>query len=145
MSLYKDTNGNIHDDMEGTALCLLPAGCVLISDAEAEIILNPPPSPESIAKEKDEIIAKARIIREQILNRLSGILLSYVAAGDTSHNAAIETGRQRLLNMTKDPRVVAATDGDSTKTAVMAVYGEIASALAAADQASVSAFNGISL
>lgn len=95
--------------------------------------------------EKDEMLAQARAIREQILNRLSGILLSYVVAGDTSHNSAIETARQGLLNMTKDPRVVASTDGGHTKAAVMAVYGEIAAALAAADPASVSAFNGISL
>lgn len=105
----------------------------------------PPELPAKHQAEKDEILTQARAVREQILNRLSGILLSYLVAGDTSHNSAIETARQGLLNMTKDPRVVAATDGDSTKCAVMSVYGEIAAALAAADPASVSAFNGISL
>lgn len=38
MALYKDTQGNIHDDMGGTALSLLPSGCVAITDAEAEAI-----------------------------------------------------------------------------------------------------------
>ena len=38
MALHKDTQGNIHDDMNGTALNYLPTGCVLITDAEAGVI-----------------------------------------------------------------------------------------------------------
>lgn len=38
MSLYKDSNNNIHDDMDGTATNLLPNDCVRITDEEAEVI-----------------------------------------------------------------------------------------------------------
>lgn len=40
MSLYKDTNNNIHDDADGFALTLpsWPIGCLLVTDEEAEAI-----------------------------------------------------------------------------------------------------------
>ena len=43
MALWKDTNNKVHDDMDGTALHLLPAGCVPITQAEADALLAPPP------------------------------------------------------------------------------------------------------
>ena len=41
MALHKDHNGNIHDDMDGAALHLLPAGCIEITQAEADALLAP--------------------------------------------------------------------------------------------------------
>ena len=41
MALHKDLNGNIHDDMDGAALHLLPAGCIEITQAEADALLAP--------------------------------------------------------------------------------------------------------
>ena len=38
MALHKDLKNNVHDDMDGAALNLLPAGCVEITEAEAEAI-----------------------------------------------------------------------------------------------------------
>lgn len=151
MPKFKDTNNQVHfldqADIDAGWLDKIQGANTWtpITDAEADAILNPPPTAAELQAEKDAMLTQARDIREQILNRLSGILVAYLAAGDTSHNAAIEAARQGLLNMPADPRVVAATDGASTKTAVMAVYGEIAKALATADPASVSAFNGMSL
>lgn len=54
MTLHKDKNGNLHDDMGGTALALFPADLgpyVEITDAEAETIRaaqNPAPSANSL-------------------------------------------------------------------------------------------------
>jgi hypothetical protein len=48
---YKDTQNKLHDDMGGSAVYLLPAGCVAITDAEAaalQLAANPPPSVASI-------------------------------------------------------------------------------------------------
>lgn len=48
MALYKDAQNNIHDDMGGTALHLLPDGCVEVTDIEAEeirIASIPAPTP----------------------------------------------------------------------------------------------------
>ena len=44
MTLHKDLNGNIHDDMDGTAINMLPSGCVQITDAQADAIRNPLPT-----------------------------------------------------------------------------------------------------
>jgi len=41
MALHKDYNGNIHDDMDGAALHLLPVGCVKITQAEADVLRAP--------------------------------------------------------------------------------------------------------
>jgi hypothetical protein len=38
MALHKDINNKIHDDMDGTAIHLLPQGCILINDAEVQVI-----------------------------------------------------------------------------------------------------------
>lgn len=43
MALYLDTNRNIHDDMDGQALHLLPAGCVPITQEEADVLRAPTP------------------------------------------------------------------------------------------------------
>jgi hypothetical protein len=40
MALYKDLNNNIHDDDNGKALHLLPQGCVVITQAEADAVLQ---------------------------------------------------------------------------------------------------------
>jgi len=57
--LHKDLNNNLHDDMNGTALHLLPAGCVPITDEEAAILLAPPPpTPEQLLKAIEQAIEK---------------------------------------------------------------------------------------
>jgi len=109
------------------------------------LVPAPPPSASQLQACKYVVLDQARSIRDQILNRLNGILLSYIVKGDNSHNVAIETARQGLLDMTADPGVVAATDGPTTKAAVMACYGRIVTALTSADPTSVSAFNEMSL
>ena len=40
MTLFKDLDGNVHDDMDGAATYLLPIGCVEITKKEAENILK---------------------------------------------------------------------------------------------------------
>lgn len=39
MALHKDQSGNIYDDMDGTAINLLPSGCVQITQQEADALL----------------------------------------------------------------------------------------------------------
>jgi hypothetical protein len=38
MSIWKDQNNKLYDDMGGTAIHLLPQGCILINDAEVQAI-----------------------------------------------------------------------------------------------------------
>jgi hypothetical protein len=42
---YKSPENRLHDDMDGTATHLLPAGCVPITDDEAQALRPKPPSP----------------------------------------------------------------------------------------------------
>ena len=43
MALWKDLQGRVHDDMDGTAVHLLPAGCTPVSQEEADTLRAPPP------------------------------------------------------------------------------------------------------
>ena len=61
MSLYKDLNNKIHDDMDGTALHLLPTGCVLITQAEADI-LRAPTAAEVLAANNAKALAELAAI-----------------------------------------------------------------------------------
>ena len=58
MALHKAPDGSIHDDMDGAALSLLPAGCIPITDEDATA-LNPRPVPPNprIAELKAQILA----------------------------------------------------------------------------------------
>jgi len=80
MALHKDTTGNIHDDMDGTALHLLPAGCVKITQAEADTLRAPTPTQ----------LRDARIT--EIKAQLSSLDMKRIrplAEGDTAHLATI--------------------------------------------------------
>lgn len=43
MTHYKAPDNSIHDDMDGTAIHLLPSGCVAITDEEADALRPKPP------------------------------------------------------------------------------------------------------
>jgi hypothetical protein len=143
MGLHKDLQGNIHDDMNGTALGLLPVGCVPITQAAADALLAP--TTAQIAAEKDAVLARMRVIRETALDRLNGIVSRAVRAGDNSLTAPCDAAAVSLLNITTDAGIVAATDGASTKTAVLAVWRTIAATLTAAAPAAASVFIGLEM
>lgn len=52
MALYKDAQGNIHDDMDGDALPFLPVGSIKLTAVEEADFLNPPPSLEKVIVDK---------------------------------------------------------------------------------------------
>ena len=63
MTLHKDANGNIHDDMDGAALHLLPAGCVEITQAEADALRAP--TLEEVRSKQISIIESAYITAKE--------------------------------------------------------------------------------
>lgn len=97
---------------------------------------------EAHAKEKLEVLAQTRVLRETALNRLTGIQLN---TNDAPTVAAIQAARSALLNITSDVGVIAATDGSSTKAAIMAAWRSIASALATAAPSTASVFVGLGM
>lgn len=81
MALYKDLNNNIHDDDNGRAKHMLPAGCVEITQAEADAILNPPKTLAELNAESNAII-QAQIAE---LETQQARPLREIALGDTTY------------------------------------------------------------
>ncbi len=85
-------------------------------------------------------LGEVRAIRESILNRLAGIGFGAMAANDLPAVSAIATAREALLDITKVPAVLAATDLAALKAAVLAEYRRIVMAAPTAVQ---KAFDGV--
>lgn len=88
------------------------------------------------------VLSEVRELREKILNRLAGIGFTALASGDTKTADAIIVARQSLLDITKAPSVLAATDADELKAAVLAAYRAIVMAAPASIR---TAFNAVSM
>jgi hypothetical protein len=117
------------------------AGKRIVAGADGLPVLSDPPV-MSYSQIAADYLDTVRITRESILNRISGIGFAAMADGDTATVDGIVTARQALLDITHAPGVLAATDGDELKTAVLAVYKAIASAAPASIR---SAFNAVGL
>jgi hypothetical protein len=102
---YKALDNSLHV-IEPEFAHLLPAGCVPITEQEAEA-LRPMPDAAAIIEGKKVAI---RVVREGILNRLSGIAFAAQLSGDTATTAAFLLVRQGLLDITanlpSDPALV---------------------------------------
>lgn len=83
------------------------------------------------------LMAVTRAGREIALNRLAGIAFAAQMEGDASIVEACLSARRALLDITKLPSVLAATDDASLKMALMTGYAAI---VAAAPSAVVAAF-----
>jgi hypothetical protein len=92
------------------------------------------------AKEKIAVLEQARSLRETVLNRLTGIQLNTTVAATIT---AIQAARTALLNITADAGVVAATDGPTTHTAIMAAWKVIDTNLSTAAPSVASVFAGL--
>lgn len=97
---------------------------------------------EAAAEGKAAVLAQARMIRETVLNRLTGIQLN---STDAPTIAAIKAARASLLNITADAGVLASTDAASTKAAVVAAWKTIAETLAASAPPAASVFAGMGM
>lgn len=96
------------------------------------------------AKEKLAILDQVRALRETVLNRLTGIQLN-TSATDTVTIAALQAARTSLLNITSSAGVMAATDGASTKAAIMSAWTSIAPTLSAAAPTAAKVFVGLAM
>ena len=102
MALHKDLNGNIHDDMDGAAIHLLPQGCVEITDEEAEALRQHPQETP-----------------EQIIARLEGAIDRYLDAQAQSFRyESIRT----MVTYENDPNTKFNAEGVGAKAFRSAVY-----------------------
>lgn len=89
-----------------------------------EIAALPAPVPWS----REPLLKVARAGREIALNRLAGIAFAAKEAGDPATITACLAARAALLDITKLPAVLAATDDASLTAAVTAGYAAIVAA-----------------
>jgi len=97
------------------------------------------------AADKLSILSQGRAIREIALNRLTGIADRASRAGDITTASACDAAAISLLNITSLQSVINATDGPTTKIALLFVWKQIAAQLAAATPAAVTAFTGLDI
>ena len=87
-----------------------------------------PPVP-TFAELKAIEFAKYRADREAMLNRLTGIGLAALIAGDTTKTTALATLRQGLLDLPSSPAVAAATTLDALKLTMKQQYSMLIAVL----------------
>lgn len=92
MSLYIDSQSKIHDDMDGTAIHLLPSDCVKITDAAAEE-LRKPSQTDTNSQRKDEILAE--------LDTIDAKSIRPIREGDTKRLADLDEQAQALRDELK--------------------------------------------
>lgn len=94
MALHKAPDGSIHDDMDGTALHLLPDGSVQITDEEAEEMLPKPP----VVDPKDVIRAQIKELEsEQLMPRATReFMLMFMEANASADILAVNPGYQAV-------------------------------------------------
>ena len=97
MQHYKALDNSLHC-IDPEFADLLPAGCVPITDEEAEA-LRPKPDAAAIIEAK---VAAVRAKREQVLDRLAGIAGRAQRRGDATLAEACDTASEALLDITKD-------------------------------------------
>lgn len=89
---------------------------------------------------KDEYLAEVRELREKLLNRIDGIAFRAQIAGDTATVQSYLAATQRLLDITKLPAVLAATNKEEAEVAVKAEYASIVVSVKSLAPTLVSAF-----
>lgn len=109
MQHYKAPDNSLHC-IDPEHAHLLPAGCVPITDEEAEA-LRPKPDAASIIEAK---LSALRQAREAILNRLAGIAFAAQLTGDTATAEAFVPVRQGLLEITDGLKDIAPELIDAT-------------------------------
>lgn len=132
MKTYKAPDNSLHSI--APEFChMLPAGCIEITDAEADAIraalIPKPTQSELIAK----TIADAKIQRLPIMNVLDGLQTSAIVTGDMPTAQAIETSKQGLRNITNIDLTPYTTE-DQMRQAVYAAYRALAAAAPASVQ-----------
>ena len=101
-----------------------------------EVAELPPPLPWS----RQPLLKIVRAGREIALNRLAGIAFAAKEAGNPATVSACLSARQALLDITKLPAVMAATDDASLAAAIGSAYSAI---IAASPPIVISAFADI--
>ena len=91
---YKAPDNSIHDDMDGTALHLLPAGSVPITDEEAEA-LRPVPPPLTMVQQI-QAIEDANPITHRMLRDLS-MTVAQIAGVVTGTDPMVNPAVQQIV------------------------------------------------
>lgn len=93
----------------------------IVADAAGYPVAVDPASPPFEAVRERELAA-FRALREQYLNRLAGIGVAFMIAGDTEGAAAAVEMRQGLLDLPAHPSVLAATTVEGLRDVMQSLY-----------------------
>jgi hypothetical protein len=88
-------------------------------------VIITPPADEPYEVLRAVYLTSVRATRELILNRLAGIGMGALIGGDADTALFVAMARQQLLDITKCPDVLAATDIDQLHDAVRNAYKSI--------------------
>jgi hypothetical protein len=127
MKYFKDAAGAVYAyEADGSQDHAIPADQVAITYEQMLTIVNPETPAQAWARVAAAYLVTVRETREAILNRLAGIGVAAILSGDAVTSQAVATARLALLAITDDKGVVAASDIDALKAAVLAAYKAIA-------------------
>lgn len=119
---------------------MLPAGCVEITEAEAEEIRAANMPQQTHAELQENAKKWARQMRLQIFTVLDGLQVSAVVNNDMTTAQAIETGKQALRDITATVDLSTLTTAEDMQNAFILAYWEIRETVPASVQ---SAFNAL--
>lgn len=114
----------VSDERHAELLAGQEAGQSIAQDANGDPTLAGWP-PLTVDGLRAAVFPEARRLREIVLNRLTGIAVRSLAAGDGPTVAACAALQQRLLDITKDPAVLAVTPEQGTaalREAILDLY-----------------------
>lgn len=138
MKHYKNAAGLVFAyATDGSQDAFIPKEQVLITHAEADAIRALPPP---FVQSKPQELAAFREKREKMLNRLAGIGMAAMQAGNTELASAVAGFRQGLLDLPSHATVTAAADIVALKLALTTRYDAL---VAATPVAARVAFKGV--
>jgi hypothetical protein len=107
---------------EAALRCAIAAGDTIEPDGNSGWVITPAPiSPF----DPIDYLNSVRTIRDEILNRISGIGFAALVEEDSVTVQGVMTARRALLDMTTSTAVLAATDEASIRAAISEIYGVI--------------------
>jgi len=143
--LWKDLNNKVHDDMGGEALYLpsWPQNMIQITQQEADALRAL--TPAQLLEQKAAVLKTFVSIRATMISVLSVIAGKKGRAGHSPDAQACDAACTSLQEIESNPAIIAATDGATTKAAILSAYQIIAATLNVSSPSSAAEFVAIGL
>lgn len=141
-------DGRIIMSQDGDALATMERNATQYPGAVASVVTDEAFA-ALVAEQADSadlipgLLAEFRLLREQVLNRLTGVFLDMQALNDTTGMAAVIAARLALRNIPQHPSITGATSVTAFKEALRTLYWQASADLYAASPVAFAAFRGL--